>query len=236
MSQPQNPNEIVIKNKYYPDGLTEQDIYDYWIKSKQLILEQTQNRDVIFYITPELDKKIVRRWESKDSLLRLTPTNYEKVLTGRITGVVSVMREMEEFGIIDIDVDSNNEIENGETGFGLAKKACADVYDFFSRLYPCQIKFTGKNSFHIICQMPQRMRIESIKEILQKQINTSNLSKLYETKINRKNRYVPFLDLSPNKKNGGFITLHSLNIIGLKSMIIDINDLSIFKKEDAKIK
>ena len=39
MSYPQNPETLVIQNKYYPKGLREIDIWNYYQKNKNLLFK-----------------------------------------------------------------------------------------------------------------------------------------------------------------------------------------------------
>ena len=61
MSYPANPETIVIKNKFYPKGLREIDIWNYYQKAKVNILRNTINRDIMFFIMVDVNKPIVRR-------------------------------------------------------------------------------------------------------------------------------------------------------------------------------
>ena len=52
----------------------------------------------------------------------------------------------------------------------------------------------------------------------------------------KRTKGVPNIDLwASNKKNGAFITLHSLSIMGLKCMNVPINELNNFKARTARI-
>ena len=97
------------------------------------------------------------------------------------------------------------------------------------------IRFTAKTSFHIICDFQQKMRIDTIRFMLRKFLQGSELNKIYTVDFKRSSG-VPNLDLSPNKLKGNFITLHSLSTIGLRCMDIDYNQLKNFDSRQAIIK
>ena len=103
MSKPSNPYEIVIKNRFFPDGVTEQDLYQYWIKKKFEILRNLEGSRSIFYINGDLDKLIVRRYLKANEQIKLIPENYDNVVTGRTVGILRVFDERSDFGIVDVD-------------------------------------------------------------------------------------------------------------------------------------
>ena len=79
------------------------------------------------------------------------------------------------------------------------------------------------------------MNIDTIRTILKKLLSNSRLAKDY-TIAGRKTPGTPNLDLAPNKFRGGFITLNSLSVTGLRCMEVPFKDLFGFRRENAKIK
>lgn len=231
MGYPKNPSTIVVKNNFYPRGLTELDIWNYYDKNKGKFLQSTKNRDLTAIIMVEENKPVLRR-NLSGKTIRLTPQNYDKIITGRTVAFYSAMNSYEQFGIIDIDVDPND-------GFKWAKQATIEVFDFVMDKMPiirkANIIFTGKTSFHIICDFGRKIKIDTIRFLLQKFLRNSELSKRYTIEAKRKPG-IPNLDLSPNKIRGNYITLHSLSMIGLRCMEVDYNQLNTFDPRRAMIK
>ncbi len=231
MSYPKNPNTIVIQNKFYPKGLTELDIWNYYQKVKPNILKTLQNKDVMFFIMVDKNKAIVRR-RLDNKVIRLKPNNYDQIITGRTVSLHSGMSAYETFGIIDVDIESND-------GFRWAKEATYRVYDYVMDKMPivrsASIRYTGKQSFHIKCEFGRKMKIDVIQFLIKKFLLNSELSKIYT--INQKRRSgVPNLDLSPNKLRGNYIALDSLSIWGLRCMEVDYVNLVVFDPRKALIK
>jgi hypothetical protein len=231
MAYPENPETIVLRNSYYPKGLTELDIWNYYQKVKREILNETKLRDLMFAIMVDVNKPVIRRKGKGQSFIRLTPKNYDEVITGRTSTIYSTMATYEEIGIIDIDVTDYD-------GFKWARKVTSDVYEFVMDKMPvvssAQIRFTGKTSFHILCQFNRKLKIDSIRFMLEKFLRNSDLAKAY-TIAGKRKAGVPNLDLSPNKFRGAFITLHSLSIIGLKCMEVSYNELGNFNPNRGRI-
>jgi hypothetical protein len=143
MSYPANPDTIVIQNKFYPQGLREIDIWNYYQKAKPSILRETQNIDVMFFIMVEKNKAIVRR-KGSQGFIRLKPNNYDTAITGRTVSLHSGMAPYSDFGIIDIDIDPSD-------GFKWAKEVTYRVYDYVMDKMPiirsAQIRYTGNTHF-----------------------------------------------------------------------------------------
>jgi hypothetical protein len=148
MAYPENPKTIIAKNRYYPSGLTELDNWNYYNKIRGQFLQTTKNRDLTALIMVDVNKPVIRRKNKGGTTIRLTPQNYDQVITGRTIGFYSAMTSAETFGIIDIDIDPRD-------GFKWARKVTSDTYDFVMDKMPivrtASIRFTGKTSFHIIC-------------------------------------------------------------------------------------
>lgn len=232
MGYPENPKTIIVKNKFYSSGLTELDVWNYYQKVKGRFLQTTKNRDLTALIMVDVNKPIIRRRNVGGKTIRLTPQNYDKIITGRTIGFYSAMTSTEQFGIIDIDVEPRDD-------FRWARKVTADVYDFVMDKMPivrtATIRFSGKTSFHIVCDFGRNMKIDTIRFMLRKFLQGSELARVYTIEAKRRPG-IPNLDLSPNKQNGNFITLYSLSLIGLKCIEVSYNQLSTFDPRRARIK
>lgn len=227
MAYPEHPDTVLIKNKFYPKGLTELDIWNYYQNNKLNILEEVRNRDLFFYIAVDLNKFIIKRKGKNTKFIRLTPQTYDDYIHGRVVSIHSTMKKVESFGIIDIDTDD----------FRKAKLAAFDVYEEalkFELIDSVEIRYSGKQSFHIVCNFIKPIIIDKIREYLRYKLNEAKLYTKYTIEYKRTTR-VPNLDLSPNKYRGGYITKGSLSIWGLKCMEVSINDLSIFNQNHARI-
>lgn len=231
MGIPQHPTTIVIQNAIYPKGLSELQIWEYYQKYKNRILDETKLRDLMFFIAVDTNKLIARRKVGEESYIRLTPKNYDELITGRTVSIHSAMRQYEEFGIVDIDVDPSD-------GFKWAKKVTLDTYDYIMDKVPIvkkvQVRFTGKTSFHIVCDFEKRMKVDVIRNLLERFLRGSPLSRSY-TISGKRTPGIPNLDLHPNKFKGNYITLNALSIIGLRCMEIKYNEIMSFDPRNAKI-
>jgi len=226
MSFPKNPETIVIKNNFYPKGLREIDIWNYYQKNKNLILNETKLRQILFFIAIDINKFIIWR-KYKGEPIYLNISTFDKFITGRTISIHSTMTSINSYGIIDIDIDD----------FKIAKEATTNVY---YEMLKCKfvdflkIKYTGKDSFHIICYFKRKLKMEFAKELLKEYLKNNDALKDYDV-LGKRKKGVVNLDLSSNKIKGSYITLGSLSVLGLKAMEIDLKNLKYFKKEKAKI-
>jgi uncharacterized repeat protein (TIGR03833 family) len=228
--QLENPDTVIVKNEFYPSGLTQKDVHDYYMKHKKEIIDETNNRNLIFFIVPELNSTIVKRKdsESPSGYIKLNSSNYENKISGRTLSIHCEMGEREWFGLLDIDSDN---FENN-------KKAAEDIYDYvikYSDVESARIVFTGKTGFHIQILFKKQMRINEIKDKLMYMINTPDMLKKYSIAHKRVPGRVN-IDLAPNKISGGFIPVKSLSVLGLKAMEVSRTELQSFNRNEAKIK
>ena len=101
-SYPDNPDTIILKNQFYPGGLTEEDIYKYYISIKDKLLNQINRRDIMIFFAADLNKIIVKRKQPDGRFYKLSKSNYDNLITGRTISIHSTMNKREDFGIIDI--------------------------------------------------------------------------------------------------------------------------------------
>jgi len=225
---PPHPDKVVLKNEHYPSGLKESDLYNYYIKNKLKILSQVGNRELMFFLQIDKNDIVVRRKDSSGKFLKLTNKNYEDLITGRTLSIHSTMMDTEDFGIVDIDTDN----------FQKAKKATSEVYDYLDGLqkFPSiKIRYTGKESFHLVCFYGRRIKVALARAYMMK-ILSERFSHKYTINNFKRIPNEVNLDLSSNKIKGGFITLHSLSVEGLRCMEVPKVKLKSFNKREAKIK
>lgn len=230
--RPSNPTNIVIQNKYVE--VTERDLYNFWIQSKENILKNVTN-NVFFYFSTKLNKSIVRRYEEKNKPFTLSNFNYENKLNGHIVGIVSLFDQYSNFGIIDIDAPGDSDEIISDSVFNNVKQATLDIYSYMSKFNDCKIIYTGKNGFHIYVYFQRRYTLNTIKKLIQDRLSENDsISKNYTMQQKRGSDKIN-LDLNINKTNGGFITLGSINKIGLRSVELSKNSILNFNRSSVGI-
>ena len=88
MGKPTYPDSIVIRNDYYPSGLTQGMVWDHYTKYKSKILKEVRKKPIILFIFVQESVSIVRRFYNYN-LIKLTKKNFDKVINGRTVSISS---------------------------------------------------------------------------------------------------------------------------------------------------
>jgi hypothetical protein len=228
MSYPQNPDTIVIRNDYYPKGLREIDIWNYYQSVKTPLLKETIGKTLIVFFTVDTNKFIVMRKNKQGGLIRLNMRDYDSLISGRSISFHNVMNKYSSYGIIDVDTDD----------FKIAKELSVELNRFFYNqkyINGSEIVYTGKDSFHIRVHFNFDYKIDYIKQRITNALDEFYSNIDYTIKA-RREKNKPNLDLQRNILNAGHIALHSLSVDGLKCMEVEISKMKWFRKDFAKIK
>jgi len=224
MSYPKHPDILIIKNEFYPKGLKEIDIWNYYQSVKSKILREVAGRDLFFLIVPDTGRIVVKRAGKTTRFIRLSSSNYDEVITGRTVSIHSTMRRSEDIAIIDIDYDAFDKT---------LKRAVVECFDFVPTIPivdKVSIRFTGKTSFHIFCNLRKKFNVDTIRLLFKKFLTQSSLADRYTIEHKRRPG-IPNLDLASNKFRGGYITLHALSEVGLRCVDISRSAVSSFTRE-----
>lgn len=227
MSYPQNPDTIIVKNEFYPKGLKEIDIWNYYQKIKNQFLRETLGKTLIVFFSTHENKTVVLRKTKDGQLIHLNPSNYNEMINGRSLSFHTEMEKDSPIGIIDIDIDN----------FDLAKEATGDIYDVMSNapfVEDIKIRFTGKTSFHIILEYKRKLWVDTGRELIYNFLVKNKVENRY-TIAGKRTKKIPNLDLGRNHLRAGYITLGSLSVDGLKCMEVNPRFLRNFTKDRAKI-
>jgi len=228
MGYPEHPETIILKNKFYYSGLREIDIYNYYRNNMYNILNQVKDRDIMLAILVDINKPVIRR-KIKGKFIKLTPSNFDKVITGRTISIYSTIAYYDNIIIVDIDTDT----------FEQAKDPTINTYNELKKasfIKNITIRYTGKTGFHIVCELPRKLKIDTTRMLIERYLLSKNeLTKQY-TISPKRTKGIPNIDLwASNKVWGAFITLYSLSIIGLKCINVEVNRVRSFKQEFSKI-
>ncbi len=218
MSELEHPETIIIKNKFYPSGLTEGQVWDYYQKNKQHMLNEVRDRDILLWIA--VDDNVVLKRKIDNNHIKLTNSNFDEIIHGRVISIHNAMNFYENICIIDIDCDSWERV----------RKATIDIYESAMKLpfiNKLDVRYNGKNGFHFKCHLSRKSKIHTIKFLLEHHFKNDITLSQY-TISHKRTPGVPNIDLSPNNVKGSFIALNSLSVIGLKCMEVEYNNILSF--------
>ena len=103
---PSHPDDIVIKNDYYPRGIKEVNIYNYYLSIKDKLINWIDGKRVAFLLRLSPKQTVLIR-NQKGKPIHLTSHNFEDIITGR-TNVIYVTEDgLVNNWVIDIDAGEN---------------------------------------------------------------------------------------------------------------------------------
>lgn len=232
MAEPKNPQTVVLKNKFYPSGLREIDIWNYYQSVKRQLIVENTGLQMMLYIAIDLNKNIIRRKTTGGQPIFLNQKNFDDVVTGRTISFHASMNPQSRYGIIDVDISPNDSFRD-------AREATLNTYDYvmdkMTFIRSSKIQFTGKKSFHIVCDFGRTTRADTIRFMLEKFLKQSPLAKVYTINEKKSQPGIPNLDLNRNAFRANHISLYSLSVWGLKSMEVGYNQIMNFDPRRAKI-
>ena len=225
MGAPKHPDTIIIKNRYYPNGLTQQQIWDHYQINKNRIVKACFGTPVILFIYLDGGIVVIRR-RFKSGQIFLTKKNYEKILHGRVASISMEVKSPTKYICIDIDKPKNIKMTD-------LKECVNDIINFYKddNLITNYKVFLSANSFHVYGYLSTPLDIDTARTVLEKKL----IFKFKKYAINKKGSNLINLDLSPMYPMGSHPIPYSLSRNGLIYMDVSKTWKSI-KHSDAIIK
>lgn len=205
-SFPSNPDDVILKNKHYPSGLTEIEIYNYYMRAKSKILGWIKNRRCAFFLQIGNDLVVRRKINGKD--IKLTESNYEKLITGRTLQILAERPDTSNYFVIDIDAGDGVSFQAMNKAIDTAKGLLSKSLN----IKRWELLFSSPRGRHLIGYMASSI---SSKNMISKL--TEILSEQDEVLVNVKGRHLGTInyDFTPNYKRGVHIARYSLTKEGL---------------------
>lgn len=217
-STPENPNDIVFKNKFYPLGLTENDIWQHWLKYKSQILEWVDGRYVAFFIRVESNKLIMKR-KINGIPIRLNENNYEKILTGRTNVLYVEQPQLSKTIVLDIDPGKNHTRQHAISIIKNIKLLFRRNYDQVIDSY--EILTSGEKGIHILAKLKSPRNLTILKTEVLNVFSTPEGRKflrddiVVDDKVSKEKNPYMNIDLSSMNNRGLHICKNSLTKEGL---------------------
>jgi len=235
---PNHPDKKVVKkNKFYPKGLTEADVWEYYDKVKRKMLPFFEDKFVAFGVVGDNFQWILKRHKGKghkDYIKIESIEDFDEFNNGR--NVEFYIHEVSQTDVAIIDTDPGNKIEDD---FDLIKeytKEAVKVMKKLSGLDRVRILYSGKRAFHVWGFLKRKRKIDDIRDelwaLLEEHFKDDN-----SVTITKKPKPTQMrLDISINKEAGLHIAPFSLRAkTGLYAGWVSQSKLDEFKKEEHKI-
>ena len=169
-SYPNNPFDVVLKNKYYPQGIREIDIYSYYIQSQKKILDWIDGRTVAFRIRLDEKTSVIRR-KIDGSPIKLTPANFESIIHGRINSIYVEQPIMTDYFVIDIDPGAGL----GRKDSLKIEKTCRKILSDNMDVKRFESISSSSIGIHLLGYMPRKYNVSRLKLDI-KTILTNNIN------------------------------------------------------------
>lgn len=200
---PKHPDDIVVRNEFYPSGLKEIDIYNYYISVKKQILNWIGNRNVAFLLKIDGSDILKRNINSKS--IKLTNSNYNDLINGRTNIIYVEQKKQTNYYIIDIDCGENLNIHHAKSALNFLIEQL-DIKKY-------EALFSSSKGIHLIVPT-EASNINTLRKNLEIELNT--IIKYNKSKIKylvnqkgRKENTINF-DLSSMHESGLHISKYSL--------------------------
>jgi hypothetical protein len=203
---PEKPDTVVFRNKYYPQGLTEGMIYNYYMKMKPQILSWIKNRQVMFFIRIDQNQVVVKRKMNGSDII-LTSSNYEQLINGRLNQIHVEHPNNTNYFVVDIDAGN-------EVSYRNLYKASVDLEKLTDPMGVVKWEklFSGPRGIHAIGYLKGRRSLSVIREELVDLLNTQDK---YLVNVKGRRPGTINFDMTPNYKRGSHIARFSLTKDGL---------------------
>lgn len=233
MTKPTDPNKIIMKNEYYPNGLTTQNLYDYYSDKevKKNIITECNKRPVILFMSMNPKQTMVVKRKGNDAKdIILNDKEYDTYINGYTVSISVENYTKNTSNIFIIDIDPLNE----DVSYSEVKGSVNDLVKFFN--LPHRIINTQKG-FHVYFRTKEEFNVIRIKELLGERLLEKFSEKyMINYKGSKKNASYPInFDFSPMNNRGSSVVPGALNRNGLKCMDIT-KTFKTFKLEDSIIK
>lgn len=226
MAAPKNPNTIIIQNSYYPKGLTEGKIYEYYMRNKESIIKEINGRFVLVFLVPKKNESVVLRNRGGNEIL-LNRLNYDEVISGR-TISISVERGSQ-IDYFCVDIDGGKSVKEQQL-----KRAVDDVCRGPIQIVAPRRRVSSTASgYHVYLYLKKSMSIEAAHKTLKSLLQSTFGDKYNITGKPPKPNEIK-LDISPTTNRGSHTVIGALCRNGLACKDVT-NTISRFNRKQAII-
>lgn len=226
---PGHPDKKVVrKNEFYENGLTEDDIWQYYDRNKNKILPYLKNSPEVLIRIKTDQGIIVKRNDSDGKPIQIKSiTDFDKYNNGRNMEFHIVSKPKTKIGWVDLDPGKNFEFTSVQK---VAKELKTKLIKL-SFIKSVMLKYSGGRGFHLLLDFTREMDVDdarqALKDFLESYIEDTSIEKLVlKTPKPSEMR----LDISTLHDKGSIRAPYSLNAdTGLISLP------NVMEKEKAKI-
>jgi hypothetical protein len=229
---PRHPDAVVLKNSFYPEGLTEYQVWRQLRNHADDLLGQLKGRRVMVVIKTDEAKIIRRNGASGDPLRIKTLEGLTEIMSGRTMEFHAVSEKEADLAWIDLDPQE-------QFPFSEVKSVAIALVPIMRKTIEADvsIKFSGGRGFHLLGALSGKSDVDALRHRLEASIRRfidSAGGKLSLGAVRAPD--MMRLDVSTLHESGSIRATWSLNAdTGLVSVPLAADDLAGFEKGDARI-
>ena len=230
-------NDIIVRNKYYPDGLTEESIQSHYIKYQTEILNETKMHPIVLAIATGTNQYVIRRNNHDGTPIVLSSNNYSKYMNGRTISAFVELGNISNIWHIDIDPGDNvTEKETKDCLFELVTVIEKNLFQKGFTVLSNPVRITSTSTgYHVFIKMARTQSGINNLDDLKMWLYSVPFKKKYLINDKRKDSKQINLDLSVMNRRGSYVIPYALNRNGL--MVKDVTkNWTKFQRKDAIIK
>lgn len=209
---PENPQTVLLRNKFYPNGLTEDMAYNYYMSVKNDILSYIGNRTVSFFLM--IDGNIVVKRNHKGQRIILNKRNYDVLVTGRTLCIhINRFSNTTNYFVVDIDIGEELNLSKIVRPLETAQKLIEGDEKLKNEIKGKEVLFTGKG-IHYIVYLKRKYNIDDLRKYISGILSVQKDYDIASTRKVQSNQVI--YDMSSNFTNSMHISKFSLAKNGLK--------------------
>lgn len=231
-----HPETVIIPpNQHYPQGLTEQQIVDYYGKVEPQIIKQYAQYGLDALVRMKVDDRVIIKRNAKISVSGMQITSreeFDNLNQGRTVEFHFAIGETTPMVWVDLDPKDG-------FPFNDVKAVASELAEELVKMPESdhvEVRFSGGDGMHVICFMKKPMPTDESKKELDKFVG-GYLERKQDDRLTQKathDKNMMRLDTSTFHRTGGLRTAYSLAYpTGLVCLPIPLDFLSSFQKGDA---
>jgi len=227
---PAHPDTVLLTNEFYPDGLTEYQVWRQLNNHVADLTRQLEGRRTLLVILTDAGKVIRRKDERGEFKIDSKP-DVERLISGRSIEFHVVADRMSDMAWIDLDPKE-------EFPFAKVKKVAADLVPILNDVTDSdvEVKFSGSRGFHLISMLSKPRGVDELRAEIRDRVDDYVAGDdRMSTGVVRESDMMR-IDVSTLHESGSIRAAWSFHAdTGLLSIPVPLNEISEFEKADARI-
>ncbi len=236
MPIPSDPNKVILKNSTYPNGITAQTFYDYYINNQNKILDNCRNKKVLLFLSFDPTQSLVVKRNHNGMPIYLKSSNYDVLVNGHLVSISKEINSSKNTNSIVIDIDpvSSNTTETQLKG------SVNEMIEFFKvhNTISSTSLFASAKGYHLYLKINKSYKVNELvartQAVLKQEFETRYfINQKVNSRLTSSTKFIN-LDLSPMYYRGSLTVPYSLTRIG--TICLPVVNLTSFDRNSTILK